>query len=257
MGHFYAGPERWDGVHAALQRQAERGRCAGLDSEFYNLDIRKQSCAGGRSRLHLWSVAVNRWPLRLTPRGYYEADACVLTADALNHDGLREWLESDAPKVVHNLAVDAHTFFNSGVCVGGTINTLAWARFCRPERARGAGFDLDGLGVDLLGVGKAGSFSEIFTEHYIEVIEKPRRTKGCACGVQGCRKRKTEHTLDLDPNQPELGPLIVEIRHDKIETVEIERQWRTRLVTRSWRCGPRTSSTETCRKRFRFHGTSD
>jgi hypothetical protein len=202
VGHVYADRAQWDRVSAALWRQAERGRAAGLDSEFYGLDIRKQSCAGGQSKLHLWSVAVNRYPLVLHPRGYYAADAAVLTADALEHRGLREWLESDSPKCVHNLPVDAHTFANRGIHVGGAINTLARARFCWPERARGAGFDLDGLGTDMLGLGKTESFADVFTEHYIEVIEKVRKMKRCTCGEDGCRKRKG---------------------HEKVEVAEIER----------------------------------
>lgn len=204
MGHFYAGRDRWDGVANALLRQAERGRAAGLDSEFYNVEIRSQSCVA-RSRLHLWSVAVHRWPLQLQPRGYYSADAAVLTADALEHRGLRQWLESAAPKAVHNLAVDAHTFHNAGVTVGGTFNTLARARFVWPERARGAGFDLDGLGADVLGIGKTepGWVSEdwwkkhgrpldpaVFVRIDQEKILKRVKSLMCSCGVEKCRKRK-------------------------------------------------------------------
>lgn len=190
MGHFYADRTQWDRVHAALLRQADRGRAAGLDSEFYGLDIRKQSCAGGQSKLHLWSVAINRFPLQLHPRGYYAADAAVFTADAIEHRGLREWLKSDAPKCVHNLSVDDHTFYNSGITLGGAINTLARARWCFPERARGAGFALDDLGVDMLGAGKTEDFKTLFSEEYIEVTEKTRKVKGCSCGVEKCRKRK-------------------------------------------------------------------
>lgn len=208
MGHVYASRDRWDKVADALFRQADAGRAAGLDSEFYNVQVRQQSCVA-RSRLHLWSVAVNRFPLVLHPRGYYLADAAVLREDALEHPRLREWLESDAPKAVHNLGVDAHTFGNAGVVVGGAINTLAWARFCCPERARGypepPGFDLDGLGSDLLGIGKTedGWVSEdwwkkhgrpldpaIFVRINEETVVKKVRAEVCSCGEKKCRKRK-------------------------------------------------------------------
>lgn len=208
MGHFYAGRDDWDKVATALKRQADRGRAAGLDSEFYNVEIRSQSCVG-RSVLHLWSVAINRYPLQLHPRGYYLADAAVLTADALGHRGLRDWLESEAPKCVHNLPVDAHTFHNAGVLVGGAINTLARARFCWPERARGfpvaPGFGLDDLGVDILGLGKTedGWVSEdwwkkhgrpkdpaVFVRIREEILTKRRKSVTCSCGEEKCRKRK-------------------------------------------------------------------
>ncbi len=208
MGHVYADRDRWDKVADALFRQADRGRAAGLDSEFYNVRIREQSCVA-RSKLHLWSVAVNRYPLVLNPRGYYEADAAVLTADSLEHRRLREWLESDAPKVVHNLPVDAHTFGNHGIVVGGAINTLARSRFCFPDRARGfpepPGFDLDGLGRDVLGLGKTedGWVSEdwwkkhgrpldpaIFVRILEEEVVKKVKAEVCSCGVVKCRKRK-------------------------------------------------------------------
>lgn len=204
MGHIYADETQWDKVYGALSRAADRGDTAGLDSEFYNVEIRSQSCVA-RSRLHLWSVAIHRWPLQLQARGYYAADAAVLTAGAIEHHGLRSWLESSAPKAVHNLPVDAHTFHNAGVTVGGTINTLARSRFVWPERARGAGFDLDGLGIDLLAIGKTepGWVSEnwwktngrprdpaVFVRIVEEKIVKQQKTKLCSCGVEGCRKRK-------------------------------------------------------------------
>jgi hypothetical protein len=209
MGHFYASSQsELDKVAVALQRQADRGRAAGLDSEFYNVKIQTQSCVA-RSKLHLWSVAINRWPLKLHPRGYYEADAAVLGVEALDHKGLRDWLESEAPKAVHNLPVDAHTFGNHGIKLGGVINTLARARFCYPERARGfpepPGFGLDDLGADILGLGKTedGWVSEdwwrkhgrpldpaIFVRITEEEVVKRVKAEVCSCGEKKCRKRK-------------------------------------------------------------------
>lgn len=209
MGHFYAASSsEWGKVADALNRQTDRGRAVGLDSEFYNVKISSQSCVE-RSRLHLWSAAVNRFPLKLNPRGYYEADAAVLGVESLDHRGLRDWLESEAPKAVHNLPVDAHTFGNHGIRVGGCINTLARARFCFPERARGfpvaPGFDLDGLGRDILGLGKTedGWCSEdywrkhgrerdpaIFVRIIEETVTKKVKAEVCSCGEKKCRKRK-------------------------------------------------------------------
>jgi hypothetical protein len=208
MGHIYADKDRWDKVADSLFRQAERGRASGLDSEFYNVAIRTQSTVA-RSKLHLWSVAVNRFPLQLHPRGYYIADAAVLPAEAVEHPRLREWLESDYPKLIHNMGVDVHTFGNAGVDVHGAINTLALARFCCPERARGfpepPGFALDDLGADLLGIGKTedGWVSEdwwkkhgrpldpaIFVQIDEVTYTKKVRAEVCSCGEKKCRKRK-------------------------------------------------------------------
>lgn len=197
MGHIYAGDsDSWGRVASALLRAAERGEAAGLDSEFFNVDVRSQSCVA-RSRIHLWSVAIKRWPHVLHPRGYHLADAAVLPAPALEHPPLRRWLESSAPKMVHNAPVDAHSFANHGVVVGGVINTLALARWVFPERARGAGFGLDSLGTDFLGLGKTEGYSDIFTEE-VEILVKMRKvtTKSCSCGVLGCKKRKPEEFDD-------------------------------------------------------------
>lgn len=197
-GRFkYYGPDEWDAVARSLERSTGRGDVAGLDTEFYGLgprghfDVRKESTAGGRVGVHLWSVAIKRHPHKLTARGYHIADTAVLLADSLEHPGLRRWLESDAPKVCHNLSVDQHAFAGSGVVLGGAFNTLARARWVWPERARANGFSLDSLGLDLLGIGKTDSFVELFSEEVEEQVGvKIERTKMCSCGVEKCRKRK-------------------------------------------------------------------
>ncbi len=198
MGHsFFDGPVGWQKVVDSLNRSADRGDTAGIDSEFYGcsgwpeFDIRKMSCAGGRTRVHLWSVAVKRWPHVLSPRGFHVADAAVLLAPALDYTPLRNWLESDAKKVAHNAGVDLHSFGNHGVRVGGCRNSLALARWVWPERARGRGYGADALGADLLGAGKTESFRELFSEEVEEVVRVKQITKTvCNCGEGKCRKRK-------------------------------------------------------------------
>lgn len=196
--YFFADSDRWDKVADALQRSSDRGDFVGADSEFYDptgpYDIRKQSPAGGRTRVHMWSVAVKRWPHVLHPRGYHVTDTAVLLGGALQHPRLRQWLESDAPKVYHNRDVDAHAQFGSGIVLGGSIDSLARARWVWPHRARGSGFGLDSLGWDLLGIGKAASFEEVFTEEVDEVVRtKVVEAKFCLCGVFKCRARKFHH----------------------------------------------------------------
>lgn len=186
-------------VYHALIASSERGDSVGIDTEFYGLDIRKQSCAGGLARVHIWSLAVKRWPHKLTPRGYHQADSVVLFGEALSHPLLRSWLENPSyRKVAHNLPVDHHAIANEGVRLAGAENTISLARWVWPERARGGGYSLDTLGSEVLGLPKTESYSELFSEFVDEEITKTRRKTICSCGVEKCRLRKGhEKTREL------------------------------------------------------------
>jgi len=93
--------------------------------------------------------------------------------------------------VVHNLSVDDHSLYNHGIVLGGAVNSLALSRWVWPHRARGSGYSLDTLGLDLLGIGKTEGFQDIFSEEVTEVVRvKQREVKSCACSLPGCRKRK-------------------------------------------------------------------
>lgn len=169
-------------VVEALDRAADRGEPAGLDTEFYGVDLRAKSCVA-ESKLHLLSVAVFRHPTKIHPRGFTVADSAVLGRAALDHAGFRRWLaREDAVKAVHNAPVDVHTLNNEGVEVHGWRNTLAMSRWAWPDRARAAGFTLDALGRDFCGTGKTETFSEIFTEEIQVEVKKERKIKVCACG---------------------------------------------------------------------------
>lgn len=177
-------------VVGALLRARDRREPVGFDTEFYGVDIGAQSCFG-RARVHLISVAVKRHPSVLLPRGYHLADPAVLSSAALQHQGFRGWLEdATAQKVIHNAPVDVHSCASDGVTVRGYINSLALARWAWPERARGAGFTLDSLGMDLLGVGKPESFKELFQEDYEVRRSTFRKMEVCECGEK-CGKRRT------------------------------------------------------------------
>ena len=190
MAFFFADESKWQRAVDALNRSADRGDPAGADTEFYDVDIRQQSCVA-RSKVHLISVAIKRWPHVLHPRGFHVADAAVFLAPVLEFGPFRRWLESSVPKVIHNLGVDWHSLRNHGVIPGGCVNSLARARWVFPERARGRGFSLDSLGVDLLAAGKTESFAELFSEEVEEVVRtKTVTTVTCSCGVEKCRKRK-------------------------------------------------------------------
>jgi hypothetical protein len=221
---FYADESKYDRVADALYRTSDRGDFVGADSEFYGVgenrptyDIRKESPAGGRTRVHMWSVAIKRYPHVLHPRGYHVTDTAVLLGGALEHPRLRQWLESDCPKVYHNRDVDDHAQFGHGIVLGGAVDSLARARWVWPERARGSGFSLDSLGLDLLGIGKAASFQEVFSEEVDEVIKvKEVETKFCLCGVWRCRARKFHSKLILREQFPVIRRVV---RRIPMETV--------------------------------------
>lgn len=188
---FYAGTNAdISKVVGALLRARDRRDPVGFDTEFYGVDIGSQSCFG-RARIHLLSVAVKRHPRVLLPRGYDLADPAVLSSAALEDKGFREWLEDgEAKKVIHNAPVDIHSVASDGCILRGAINSLALARWAWPDRARGAGFTLDALGMDLLGVGKPESFCELFQEDYEILRSTFRKVEVCECG-QKCGKRRT------------------------------------------------------------------
>lgn len=198
MGFRFYDAAHWQRVVDGLNRASDRGDVVGLDTEFYgdvwngqSYDVRKMSPAGGRARVHLLSLAAVRRPQVLQPRGYHLADAAVVLSDALDFTPLVRWLESDAPKVAHNLSVDQHALANHGIALGGVMDTLEHSRWVWPERARGAGYSLDALGNDFLGVGKTDSFSDVFSEEVEECVRtKLVTTTTCSCAIPKCRKRK-------------------------------------------------------------------
>lgn len=194
-------------VVEAANRSLDRGDALGYDSEFFGVDIGKQSCFA-RSQLHLCSLAVKRHPYQLAPRGYHVADAAVFSRRSLERPDFVKLLENPGPKAVHNLPVDAHTLANAGITLGGGVNTLAMARWAWPERARGLGFTLDALGQDLVGAGKTEDFRELFRVEVTEYRVTTRREKVCECG-QKCGRRSTTpgHTRHEE---------VVETRHPKL-----------------------------------------
>lgn len=191
MGVLFAEThEQIEKVVSALNRAGDRGEVVGLDTEFYGVEIGKQNCYA-RAKIHLISVAAQRFPTQVDVRGIPISDSAVFDRQALGVLSFISWLESSAPKAVHNLPVDAHAFANHGLQMGGGINTLALSRWAWPERARGRGFTLDSLGEDLLGAGKMEDFNELFSEEYEAHTSTFRNQKRCECGTPGCRKRQS------------------------------------------------------------------
>ena len=189
MSKYLDTPEQWD----KLVRQIKKRGVIGLDTEFYGLNIKKESTVC-RAKVHVWSVA-----LRSTvfdARGYTKAVGFVLPIAALSHPSIIEILESKKIlKAVHNQPVDAHSLFNHGIRLGGGINTLNLARWCWPEMNKVPGYTLKSLMSTKLGREPICTFKELTSYEYFEPVVKYKQIKRnvYSCGVDGCRKRN-HHT---------------------------------------------------------------
>ncbi len=187
--------EQWTALAGLVRRRG----CCGLDSEFYNVDVRKQSCVG-RARVHVWSIAVRS--NRKSPLGFHRAVGWVLPAEALQHPDLKALLEdASIRKYLHNQPVDDHAFHNHGVNLRGCLNTLNYARWKWPEFKELGGFGLKNLMVEKLHRDIVCAFEvkkpkddywgltnfqrTLVTEKQKTVVELV-----CSCGEPGCRKRK-------------------------------------------------------------------
>lgn len=205
-------------------KQITRFEVAGLDTEFYgwnwqtgeiaDYDIRSESPVL-RTRAHTFQVAAPTGTL--LPRGHHQATSWVFSGDLISHPSVKAWLEDPKyVKAVHNQPVDHHTIRNHGVILRGGCNTLEMARFWYPARAKRAGFDLDSLGRDLVGLGKTESFDSLLGYEASESYTVTQLKSVCACMTVGCRKRKPEK----DGTQ-----------HEPVGEVEVEVE-RTRKVRR-------------------------
>ncbi len=180
-------PEHWD----ALAERCEAAGVIGLDTEFYNVNVKKQSCVG-RARIHVWSIALRT--AKRSPLGHAVARGWVLPVDALGHPGLRAMLENPATvKAIHNQSVDQHTLANHGVRLAGAVNTLGLCRWHRPELVSQPGrFGLKALMGTMLHREPVCSFKELVTD--TRTVQRARqrtiRRTECSCGTPGCRLRK-------------------------------------------------------------------
>jgi hypothetical protein len=192
-------PDQWDALATLLKKSV-----AGLDSEFYNCDLSRNSTetTTGRAIVHVWSVALSTRTFH--PRGYHLAQSYVLPAAALFHQGLQDWLcGAEYEKWAHNKGMEIHAIENtwrlSGVQlrVLGVRDTLSLARWVHPARVvpGQGGYALDQLGLDLLDRGKTEGFEEILSVPNVVSIErrKTNHRNVCECGAVPCRRRGTGH----------------------------------------------------------------
>ena len=188
-------PDQWD----ALCERWRMAGVAGLDSEYHGwnngpceLDDGKSPV--GRTRIHVWSVAL---PGKPGPLGFRHARGWCLPAAALGHQGLRDVLADPLiVKAVHNQSVDQHALANHGVTLRGGVNTLGLIRWKRPDLINQPGrFKLKALMSSLLHRDPVASFIEVLAyERTVTVSTWKTVTESvCACGEDGCRKRKDPH----------------------------------------------------------------
>ncbi len=214
-------PEQWD----ELAARCRKAGIIGLDTEFYGLDVRKQSCVG-RARVHVWSVAIRT--KRLDPLGFHRARGWVLPSEALLHPILRLMLEDDAvEKCVHNQPVDDHAINNHGVALAGCINTLDLARWAWPHLVTDGGFGLKALMGKKLHRDPVCEFTDVVTDTRKEVIEKIRKVKAttCSCGVLKCRKRKGHEKTQVTTEVPFSLEKLLEYEHPLESIVPGHPRW--------------------------------
>lgn len=179
-------PAQW----SELVARARRAGIVGLDTEFYGVNVRRESCVG-KARIHVWSVALRT--KKADPAGFHKARGWVLPAAALEYPEIVELLQDQkVTKCVHNLPVDSHALDNHGVKLVGAVNTLNLARWAWPELVNDGFFGLKNLMVQKLRRAPVCEFADVVTYQETVTVER-RRVKSvsvCDCGTSGCRLRK-------------------------------------------------------------------
>lgn len=179
-------PAQW----SELVARARRAGIIGLDTEFYGVNVRRESCVG-KARVHVWSVALRT--KKVDPAGFHKARGWVLPAAALEYPEIVELLQDPkVTKCVHNLPVDSHALANRGVKLTGAVNTLNLARWAWPELVNSGFFGLKNLMLEKLRRAPICEFADVVTYLETATVER-RRVKPvslCDCGVTGCRARK-------------------------------------------------------------------
>ena len=207
---YLSEPSQWD----ALVLRIKTAVTIGLDSEFYGLDVRKQSCVG-RAKIHVWSVATRT--TERSPLGFHRARGWVMPAEALDHRGLRRVLEDwSIEKCIHNQPDDDHALHNHGVQLRGAINTLDLARWAWPELVTEGGFRLKNLMGVKLRRPPIAEFKDVVGDTRTIRVSRTKRAirNACACGVVGCRLRREREGVSHLKRQVEED---IVVTTDKVE----------------------------------------
>ena len=186
-------PSQW---HELVRRVRAAGFC-GFDTEFYGLNIKKQSCVG-RARIHVFSIALRTE--KLSPYGFHLCRGWVLPVVALEDPVVRALLSDETVrKDVHNQSVDSHALANHGVRLAGGRNTLGLIRYYRPELVKQKGrFALKPMMLTLLHREPVCDYIDVVraTRPYAKLKTRRVKTRVCSCGIEGCRLRKGHAKTD-------------------------------------------------------------
>lgn len=148
-----------------LRRCANEQVPVGLDTETEGINPKTEAPASGVGTISCWSIS--------TPR--YEK--VFLWADQLEY--YTTWLESEAPKVGHNIfSFDYHMFANAGIELSGIIgDTLRMSKllYCSKMRSHG----LKDLAKNWLNI-EQPSFNSLFRrpKHAIKHVQESKKLKG-------------------------------------------------------------------------------
>lgn len=204
-------PEHWDELASRLRAAG----VIGLDTEYFGLNDRDQSCVG-RSRIHVWSVAIRT--ARMDPLGFHHARGWMLPGTALTHPSIKSVLEDESiRKEIHNEPVDKHSARNHGVDLRGCRNTLGYLRWKMPGLVIQPGrFKLKPNMERLLRRSPVCTFAELVSYERTVVVKTVKRVKfkGCSCGVPKCRLRKPSDGLTHDKLEFTQD---VEVAREKVE----------------------------------------
>jgi len=118
---------------SVLEKAAKSQHPAGLDTETLGIDPRKQSPVGN-GQIHCWSLAYVDGTLGFHRQKVPLARRVFVAPGLLQC--AKPWLESDSPKVGHNIfGFDRHMFANHGIRLGGVVaDTKYTARLLWPDR---------------------------------------------------------------------------------------------------------------------------
>ena len=181
-------PEQW---HELGRRLLDSKEVCGIDTETISCDPENDT-AVGTARIVVWSVGIPEG--RLRPRGYRECEGFVLPLSAIDEPLLRKWLEGPYRKVAHNCRYDRHAFANTGVELGGLVDTVDLYRVICPGRER---YGLKFLVPDILGVEVYGKFNDLFSEAIFKESTKTKKAYVCTShGDQDGRRRYCEVCKD-------------------------------------------------------------
>lgn len=185
---------QWDGLIARIRDQ---GVC-GFDTEFYNVNVKKQSCVG-RARIHVFSLAIRTKTLH--PRGFHVCRGWVLPVAALDYPPMRALLEDESiRKEIHNESVDSHSLANHKIRLAGGRNTLGLIRYYRPELVKQPGrFALKPLMMSLFGREPVCEYEDVVNDvrPYAKIKLRKMKARECSCGAMGCKFRKGHTKTDI------------------------------------------------------------